>query len=578
MIKKLTYFLLFLVGLIPTIPAQPGYQLRIINTDSQKVFKRINYKTQFANKDFLQKELNQVYVSLLEEGYMTAVVDSLVCDSQNCKAYLFAGPRYKWVKLAYDKKDQAIVTKLGYGEHFFSNRPFKYQELAGFMEKVIVYYENHGYPFATARLDSVQTAEGSVQAKLEIDKKEFLKLDSLITEGEGKVNRKFLMRYLGIKNGMPYNEVAFRSVSNKIRQLPFVTESRPPVMRLTDKQNKLYLFLDKKNASQFDGIVGILPGDNGKTIFTGDVKIRLVNTIFKSGETFDLNWRRLQTQTQDLKAQVVYPYILGLPLGVDYNIKLYKKDSTFIDVTNGIGINYYFSGLNFFKVFYKQRNANLIATSYLANATVLPEYADVVTKSYGAGVFIEKFDYRFNPKKGFHINLQGSVGNRQIKRNPKINDAVYASVQLKSTQYQAEGDVAGYINLVKNHVLKLSAQAGSVFGNVIYRNELFRIGGLRTLRGFDEESIYASSYVIPTLEYRFLFEKNSNIFLFAEGAWYESSSVSGYLTDTPFSVGAGINFETKAGIFNLSYALGQQMGNTFDLRTGKIHAGLTALF
>ncbi|MGV2480191.1 UNVERIFIED_CONTAM: BamA/TamA family outer membrane protein, partial [Salmonella enterica subsp. enterica serovar Weltevreden] len=117
------------------------------------------------------------------------------------------------------------------------------------------------------------------------------------------------------------------------------------------------------------------------------------------------------------------------------------------------------------------------------------------TKSYGAGVFIEKFDYRFNPKKGFHINLQGSVGNRQIKRNPKINDAVYASVQLKSTQYQAEGDVAGYINLVKNHVLKLSAQAGSVFGNVIYRNELFRIGGLRTLRGFDEESIYASSYV-----------------------------------------------------------------------------------
>jgi hypothetical protein len=446
------------------------------------------------------------------------------------------------------------------------------------MEKLIVYYENHGYPFATARLDSVRAGEGMLQARLVIDKKEFLKLDSLLTEGEGKVNRKFLMRYLGIRNGMPYNEAAFRSVSDKIRQLPFVTESRPPVMRLTDKQNKLYLFLDKKNASQFDGIVGILPGDNGKTIFTGDVKIRLVNTIFKSGETFDINWRRLQSQTQDLRAQVVYPYIAGLPLGVDYNIKLYKKDSTFIDVTNGLGLNYYFSGLNFFKVFYKQRNANLIATSYLANATVLPDYADVVTKSYGVGAFIEKFDYKFNPRKGFHINLQGSVGNREIKKNPKINDAVYTTVQLKSTQYQVDGDVAGYIHLVKNHVLKLSAQAGSVFGNVIYRNELFRIGGLRTLRGFDEESIYASSYVIPTVEYRFLFEKNSNIFVFAEGAWYESSSVSGYLTDTPLSVGAGINFETKAGIFNLSYGLGRQMGNSFDLRTGKIHAGLTALF
>lgn len=578
MIKKLTYFLLFISCCRLAVAQSGGYQLNIINTDKQAIFKKIVYKKQFTTKEFLQKELNKVYVSLIEEGFITASVDSLVWDSLNAMAYVSAGQKHKWTRLRYDKKDQAMISKLGYNEQFFSGRPFRYRELSGLMEKVIVYYENHGYPFASARLDSLEIIEGQVQSKLVIDKKEFLKLDSLITEGEGKVSRKFLMRYLGIKNGMPYNEEVFRTVSLKIKQLPFVIESKAPVMRLTDKQNKLYLFLDKKNASQFDGIVGILPGDNGKTIFTGDVKIRLVNTIFKSGETFDINWRRLQSQTQDLKAQVIYPYIAGLPLGVDYNIKLYKKDSTFIDVTNGLGLNYYFNGLNFFKVFYKQRNANLIATSYLANATVLPDYADVVTKSYGVGAFIEKFDYKFNPKKGIHFNVQGSVGNRQIKKNPKVNDVVYAGVELKSTQYQVDGDLVGYINLLKNHVLKLSAQAGSVFGNTIYRNELFRIGGLRTLRGFDEESIYASTYVIPTLEYRFLFEKNSNLFLFAEGAWYESNSVSGYLTDTPVSVGAGINFETKAGIFNLSYGLGKQMGNSFDLRTGKIHAGLTALF
>ena len=36
--------------------------------------------------------------------------------------------------------------------------------------------------------------------------------------------------------------------------------------------------------------------------------------------------------------------------------------------------------------------------------------------------------------------------------------------------------------------------------------------------------------------------------------------------------------KTKAGIFNLSYAIGKQSGSSFDLRIGKIHAGLTALF
>jgi hemolysin activation/secretion protein len=101
---------------------------------------------------------------------------------------------------------------------------------------------------------------------------------------------------------------------------------------------------------------------------------------------------------------------------------------------------------------------------------------------------------------------------------------------------------------------------------------------LRTLRGFDEESIFASTFVIPTIEYRFLFAQNSNILLFTEGAWYENNSNNSYLKDTPISIGTGINFETKAGILSLNYALGNQFGNGFDIRSGKIHFGLVALF
>lgn len=578
MLHKFTYFSFLLLLAIAPFRAQLIYKLQFVNTDNQPIFKKITYKKQVTNKEFIYYEVNKVYVSLINEGYIAASVDSIVPDSLSYKAYITAGQKYKWVNLRYSKKDQGVISKLGYNERFFSNRAFRFSELSRFMEKVIVYYENNGYPFVAAQLDSLEFNDANVKATLRIDKNIFIKLDSLITEGSGKVSQKFLLRYLGIKNGMPYSAAVFSGASKKIRQLPFVTEKRPPVIRLTDKQNKLFLFLEKKNASQFDGIVGILPNDKGKTVFTGDLKIKLVNSILKSGETFDINWRRLQTQTQDLKATVIYPYIGGLPVGVDYNIKIYKKDSTFLDVNNGLGLNYYFSGLNYLKVFYKQRNANLLSTSGLEKITKLPEYADVITKSYGLGVFLEQLDYRFNPRKGIGFNVQGSVGNRQIRKNPKINDVAYSAIALKSSQYQLEGNAVGYINLVKNHVLKLSAQFGSVFGNTIYKNELFRIGGLRTLRGFDEESIYASTYVIPSIEYRFLFEKNSNLFVFGEGALYENGNVSGYTQDNPISVGAGINFETKAGIFNLSYAIGKQYSNGFDLRIGKIHAGLTALF
>jgi len=576
--NKITYSILLILLFALSAKAQEKYNLIVVNTDSAAIFKKIDYKKQFNTEDLIYKESNKIYVSLINEGFISASVDSIKNDSLNYKSYISAGKKYKWVKLNYDKKDQAVISKLGYNERLFLNKPFNFSELSKFMEKIITYYENNGYPFALAKLDSLQFDNSTVEAKLVVERNVFIKLDSLVTEGTGKISQSFLLRYLGIKNGMPYNLEIFSGVSKKVRQLPFITEKKAPIMQLTDKQNKLFLFLEKKNASQFDGIVGILPSDNGKTVFTGDLKIKLVNSILKSGETIDINWRRLQTQTQDLKANIIYPYIAGLPVGADYTIKIYKKDTTFLDVNNALGLNYYFSGLNFIKVFYKQRNANLISTSGLSTITVLPEYADVNTKSYGLGLFFENLDYRFNPKKGLGINLQGSVGSREIKKNPKVNDLAYSNIDLKTSQYQLEGSAAGFINVFKNHVIKLSSQFGSVFGNTIYKNELFRIGGLKTLRGFDEESIYASTYVIPTLEYRFLFEKNSNLFVFGEGAWYENNNVAEYTQDTPISVGAGINFETKAGIFTLSYAIGKQYGNGFDLRIGKIHAGLTALF
>ncbi len=576
--KKITYFLLLFSCICQVARAQM-HTLIIVNTDTQNVFKKINYVKQFASQQLLTKQLNTVYLSLLNKGYIAASIDSVITDSlKNHTAFLHIGNAYKWVNLTCNLEQQNVVHKLGYGEQFFTKRPFKNNELNVFLQKIITYYENHGYPFALAKLDSVTITNQNIKANLIIEKNILIKLDSLVTIGNGKVSYKFLSRYLGIKNGMPYNEIAYKLASSKLKQLPFVTETKPSYLQLTNKYNKLFLFLDKKNASQFDGIIGMQPNEKGKTIFTGDLKIKLVNNLFKSGETIDLNWRRLQSQTQDLKLNLIYPYIAGLPIGSDYLLKLYKKDTTFIDITNSIGLNYYYTGLNHVKVFYKQRNANLISTAGLQFNTVLPEYADVVTKAYGVGLFFEKLNYKFNPKKGISFNVIGSVGNRVIKRNPKINDIAYQNINLKTSQYQSEATLTSFINVYKNHVLKLSSQFGTVFGSTLYRNELFRIGGLKTLRGFDEESIYASTYVIPTVEYRFLFEQNSNLFLFAESAWYENASNLTYLNDMPIGVGAGINFETKAGIFNLSYALGKQLNSNFDFRIGKIHAGLTALF
>jgi hemolysin activation/secretion protein len=105
-----------------------------------------------------------------------------------------------------------------------------------------------------------------------------------------------------------------------------------------------------------------------------------------------------------------------------------------------------------------------------------------------------------------------------------------------------------------------------------------RIGGLRTIRGINEESIFATAWAVSTIEYRLLPEENSAVYLFVDMAWYEYDGSRGYIRDTPLSAGAGFNFETKAGIFTFNYALGKQFDNPVLLRNGKISFGFRSLF
>jgi len=578
---KFNFTYLFLLHILPTSFAIKGqtYDLKIVNEKSLTV-KKINYHKHHSGKPQALKELDQLVHFFQNKGYLLTQIDTLLQTDKTLEVSIELGKQFKWTYLKIGNLNPSLASKVGFSEKLYLAKPFNHKQVVALKEKVITYYENNGYPFASIKLDSIVIEENTLKATLQVNKNQFFKLDSTVIMGTAKVNPKFLNRYISIFPGKPYNEQAIKTCNSKLIQLPFLTQTKPQLVRLTDKTNKLILFLDKRNASQFDGIIGVQPDANtGKTVLTGDVKIKLVNGILHNGETFDLEWRRLQSLTQDFKGKVILPYLFGSPFGTDYALKIYKRDTSFIDIHNDVGIHYYFSGLNYIKLTSKQRTSNIISTYGLANITTLPSYADVSTQLNGFGISYENVDYRFNPKKGISFQVNASAGSKKIRKNPKINDLAYQNITLNSTQYVYDATINGYIDLSKNNVLKLGLQSASVFGDApLFKNELLRIGGLKSLRGFDEESIFTSFYVIPTIEYRFLFAQNSNIILFAEGAFYEMNGFNEYVNDTPISFGTGINFDTKAGILSINYAIGNQFGNGFDARNGKIHFGLTALF
>jgi hypothetical protein len=80
------------------------------------------------------------------------------------------------------------------------------------------------------------------------------------------------------------------------------------------------------------------------------------------------------------------------------------------------------------------------------------------------------------------------------------------------------------------------------------------------------------------LEYRLLFDRNSNLFIFSDLGYFRQHTANIERSDTPVGLGIGMNLETKIGVFGISYAIGKQEGDPFNFRTGKIHFGMVSLF
>jgi hemolysin activation/secretion protein len=132
--------------------------------------------------------------------------------------------------------------------------------------------------------------------------------------------------------------------------------------------------------------------------------------------------------------------------------------------------------------------------------------------------------------------------------------------------------------LGRHFVFRLGYTGGWVGGRSLFRNELFQLGGFALLRGFDEQSIYASSYHIATLEPRIMLSDVSFAYLFTDLALIDSPPLRGSTPGTYTGFGIGTTLTTRSGLLNVSLALGSPPLGTVSFRQARIHFGYQTLF
>lgn len=595
---QISVLLALLTGIC--VQAQEKYPLLVRYADSLSARQA---DPALIRKDFTSRIECSAYIAELPSrlqtmGYVTVSIDSLRFDSNQAVMLLYLGQRYQWARLDTRQVEPAILQATGWRDRNFIEKPMDFTQLHNWQERCLDYLENNGYPFARIFLDSLQLDAEKVNAVLKVDKGLLYKIDSIRVFGNAKITTTYLQRYLDIPNGSRYEKEKLMRINQKIRELAYVEEEKPFDITLLGTGSVVNLYLKQKKSSQINALVGFLPNNDQlsskKLLLTGEANILLRNSL-GAGETIGLNWQQLQVKSPRLNILYQHPYLFQSPVGLDFSFDMFRKDSSFVNVNLQLGAQYVLSknqsGKLFIQRFQTIVSEGGIDSAFVVNNRRLPDLGDVSSFNVGIDYELNTTDYRMNPRRGNEFRVTGTVGTKKLKKNTSVLEykdpadplfdfgSLYDTMKLKTYQFRVRLSAAKYFPLGnKRSTVKTAINAGLFESGSIFRNELFQLGGYRLLRGFDEESQYLSRFAIATAEYRYLVGQNSYFYVLADGGWGSNKAINAGQSYTYLGTGLGLAFETKAGIFNLAWAVGKRNDAAFNLRQSKIHFGFVNYF
>lgn len=591
---KLKLFLIILFELVASYVSAQELKLELTGEkkDSFKYYSQLKDNCSSLTECFVQ--LQEAKQKLFAQGFLGCSIDSIYQFDSTLVVQTFLGEKYQWASLRNGNIPEHLLIQYRFNPSKYFGKAIQPQSLNPLFEKIVRYYEDNGYPFCSLQLDSLTSSKGMAKGILKLNTGPLTKLDTIILNEEVNISRNYVLRQLGLKQKMLYNESKIKAISNRIREISFLAESYPWRMDFTTAKSTLNLYLKTKSANRADVLIGLLPNNDelgGKFLLTGDIKLGFTNALGQ-GEQIQLNWQNLQYKSPRYDIHFALPYLLNSAIGITGKFDFYKKDTTFKTTKGEVGLLYQISNTNQLKVYY-ELNSNRLGTvninSLLLQRT-LPANGDVNYKTFGAELQWSQTDYKPNPRKGFRFILNGSVSLRKLRKNTTIENTydpiagknfayLYDSISLNNTKYTILGHGSIYHPLSKRLIMVFSYSGAITYSKEpLFRNELFQIGGYRLLRGFDEGSLFVNQYHIATLEPKFVLSQNSYLFVFADAGYIQANYLKNKHNDAPYSFGAGMTFETKAGLFNLSYGVGATQAQGIRLKGSKIHFGYINYF
>ena len=531
---KGAYLLAFtLISLIHVKGYSQDYSFRILSKRKHEnsFLKKIIFKKKHKDSSSIYNEIKKTQIKLKKSGYFLNTLDSIKKDKKYYIAYFSLRNKIDSV-IIENKVKNLNKNNSGVYEKVIK---IKINELESKLNKISKNLEENGNSFSKITLKNLRIKNKILFAELKINNLKERKITKLVFKGYDNFPKSFIKNYYNINKRTLFNKKKLLEISDLTRNLDFVSEIKKPETLFTKDSTIIYVYIKEQKKSSFDGLINFSSTEGGRINFNGHLDLNLKN-IFKTGESLNLNWNSLGNERQELAINIKTPYLFNTKLTPELKFTIYKQDSTFINTKLEAKLKYQI-----------KQNSNLFisVTSDNSEELINNEINNIDTYQntfWGIGYefTINNNDIFDNNK--FHLSINPSFGKRKSKTNS------LSQIKLEST-------ITYLININKRNYFYLKNEIGYLNSDNYIQNEIFRIGGSKSIRGFVDKSLFVENHITQNIEYRYLTSDKSYLYTITDFALTKVNDKKENL----IGLGIGYLFNTNNSQINISTAISRNI-------------------
>jgi hypothetical protein len=525
-----------------------NFYLKIIgsNDTENRIIDSLNYSTKHSNIKSLHDEIKKTSQKLTSIGFLDNKPNEI--KQTNDSSYI--------TKIDLNKKIKEIHIYIG-KDIFFSNSTdtkndsiiIPYNQLENFLNQKIIDAEKKGFALSKIKLDNIKKKNLIIYGVLNFKSEKKRTVNSIIlTQTNAQEKNYFPKGHLKQLNkkylNKTFNQEIVKELYDDINSYEFVTQTKYPQILFTNDSTKIYTYIEKRKANTFDGYIGFSNDDNKKTVLNGYLDITLLNTLH-AGEQFSLYWKSDGNQQKTFNTKIEIPYIFNSSLGLKAQLNIFKQDSTFQNTKTAIDLGYYLNYNSKIYLGYQSTESSDIQNTN--NSTISDFKNSYITST----IEYKKADYVNNLFfKKANLNFTIGYGKRDTNNDPETAEA--------SKQFYTNLNLSYNFELNRKNFIFINSQIQYLKSKNYISNELFRFGGLNSIRGFAENSLQANNVNLIITEYRYLTTSNLYFHTILDyGLYQDQTSLNKEKKyNNLVSLGVGFGLLTKTGLLKIIIANG----------------------